>query len=71
MDVIIDRIHEPIERPSRPITPVEELDFEPSEDPSHRRVVGRAALLRHSADDAVSLALPDPAGPTAMAARLP
>lgn len=70
MDAIIERIHEPVERPSRPITPVEELDFEPSEESFHRGVVGRAALLQHGADDAISLAPLDPSRPTVMAASI-
>ena len=68
MDVFIESIHETMDRPSRPVAAIEELDLEPSEEPFHRGVVGRAALLRHGARDSVSLVPLDPAGPSVMAA---
>ena len=68
MDVFIEGIHETMDRPSRPVAAIEELDLEPLEEPFHRGVVGRAALLRHGVRDSVSLAPLDPAGPSVMAA---
>ena len=70
MDVFIEGIHETTNRPSRPVAAIEELDLEPPEEPFHRGVVGRAALLRHGARDSVSLAPLDPAGPSVMAATI-
>lgn len=55
MDAFIESIHETMDRPSRPVATIEELDLEPAEEPLHRGVVGRAALLRHGARDSVSL----------------
>ena len=68
MDVFIEGIHETMDRPSRPVTAIEELDLEPLEEPFHRGVIGRAALLRHRARDFVSLVPLYPAGPSVMAA---
>ena len=68
MDVFIESIHETMDRPSRPVAAIEELDLEPSKEPFHRGVVGRAALLRHGVRDSVSLAPLDPAGPSVMVA---
>lgn len=68
MDVFIESIHETMDRPFRPVATIEELDLESPEEPFHRGVVGRAALLRHGARDSVSLAPLDPAGPSVMAA---
>ena len=68
MDVFIESIHETMDRPSRPVAAIEELDLEPPEEPFYCGVVGRAALLRHGARDSVSIAPLDPAGPSVMAA---
>lgn len=70
MDVFVESIHETIDRLSRPVAAIEEFDLEPPEEPFHRGVVGRAALLRHGARDSVSLAPLDPAGPSVMTAAL-
>ena len=68
MDVFIESIHETMDRPSRPVAAIEELDLEPPEEPFHRGVVGRAALLRHGARDSASLAPLDLVEPSVMAA---
>ena len=68
MDVFIESIHETMDRLSRPVAAIEELDLEPPEELFHRGVVGRAVLLRHGARDSGSLAPLDPAGPSVMAA---
>lgn len=66
--MLIESIHKTIDRLSRPVAAAEELDLEPSEEPFHRGVVGRAALLRQGTRFSVSLAPLNPAGPTVMAA---
>ena len=45
MDVFIESIRETMDRPSRPVAAIEELDLEPPEELFHRGVVGRAILL--------------------------
>lgn len=40
MDVFIESIHETMDRPSRPVAAIEELDLEPPEEPSIAELSG-------------------------------
>ena len=63
-DVLVQQLHERLHGDAAPVPMVEELVLQAAEEALACRVVRAAALPRHGADQAVSLAYADPLGRT-------
>lgn len=68
MDAFVQPGHEVINRDPFPVSTVEHLVLQPSEEPFAGRVVGRASLLGHRPCQVVPLHQLYPSGPPVMAA---